>query len=145
MRPPTASGTPKPPPAATVPRPMSWTSRNIPCTQRKILRIVAARPSRRTSLGMIRLVPKRPPPRAAALGEKHHEMFARGAIGGLCNDFTYGCGGRLSGTEARRLDRQGFQIPYRRDHAGAAAALHHDWRAERPAGAGAAWVRRIRG
>jgi len=25
------------------PRPMSWTSRNIPCTQRKILRIVAAR------------------------------------------------------------------------------------------------------
>jgi len=37
-------------------------------------------------------------------------MFARGAIGGLCNDFTYGCGGRLSGTEARRLDRQDFKF-----------------------------------
>ena len=43
------------------------------------------------------------------------------------------------------MDRQGFQIPHRRDDAGAAAALHHDRRADRTAGAGAARLGRLRG
>ena len=52
-------------------------------------------------------------------------------------------GGGLSRAEARRLDRQGLQIPQRRDDAGTAAALHHGRRADRPAGAGAARLGRL--
>ena len=76
--------------------------------------------------------------------------FARGAVGRCYVVFAYcaigycnGC--RLPGAETGRLDRQGFQIPHRRDHAGAAAALHHGRRADRPAGAGAARFRRLGG
>ena len=60
-----------------------------------------------------------------------------------CPDLRHRFRGRLSGAETGRLDRQGFQIPHRRDDAGAAAALHHDRRADRPAGAGAARLGRL--
>ena len=48
-------------------------------------------------------------------------MFARGAIGCLCNDLFHRAGGGLSRAEAGRLDRARFQIPHRRGDAGAAA------------------------
>lgn len=41
------------------------------------------------------------------------------------------------------MDREGFQVPYRRDHAGVAAELHHARRPRRPAGGGAAWLGRF--
>jgi len=47
--------------------------------------------------------------------------------------------------ETGRLDRHGLQIPHRRDNAGTAASLHHHRRADRPAGAGAAWFGRLGG
>ena len=70
--------------------------------------------------------------------------FSRAALSAaFASDLAYRHGGGLSRAEAGRLDRKGFQIPHRRDHAGAAAALHHDRRADRPAGAGAARLRRL--
>ena len=71
--------------------------------------------------------------------------FARGAFGRSLPDFVCRARCGLSRAEAGRLDRQGFQIPHRRDHAGTAAALHHRRRADRPAGAGAARLGRLGG
>ena len=58
-------------------------------------------------------------------------------------DLVHGHRRGLSGAETGQLDREGFQIPHRRHHAGVAAALHHDRRADRAAGAGAARHRRL--
>src|SRR5450631_207525 len=95
-KPPTASGTPKPPPAATVPRPTSRTRPRLfpgpaPIV-RNFFRIMARQPSRIVPDGMIGLSPSGPA-NAAAPREKHHEVFARGAIGCPCNDLIHDTGG----------------------------------------------------
>src|SRR5207237_313583 len=53
----------------------------------------------------------------------HHEFLARRTLGRLCHDFIRRIRRGLPRAQAGRLGRQGFQIPQRPDHAGAAAAL----------------------
>ena len=75
----------------------------------------------------------------------HHEFSVRRLVSRRTGaDHSHGFRRRLSRAETGRLDRQGFQIPYRRDDFGAAAALHHDRRADRTAGAGVARLGRLR-
>ena len=81
---------------------------------------------------------------AVSLGGDHHEFSVRRLVGRRIGpDLHHRFRRRLSRAETGRVDRQGFQIPHRRDDAGIAAALHHDRRADRTAGAGAARLGRL--
>ena len=85
------------------------------------------------------------PQRQPQLWGAHHEFSVRRLVGRRCLDLRhrFRCG--LSGAQAGRMDREGLQIPHRRDDAGAAASLHDDRRTHRPAGTGAARIGRLGG